>query len=222
MPPPIRTIAFVDGFNLYHALDGLRANHLKWLDLRAMLRNFALPPLFSLDRILYFSALASWLPDHAGRHEAYVRALQATGVEPIMGKFKQKERECKKCGNTWISHEEKETDVSIAIFLLDLAQRDQFDRALLVTADSDLCPAARMVLERFPAKEIKVITPPGRWSSRELETATGRDATKIRPIHIVRSLLPAQVVDASGTVVAVRPSQYDPPSPTSSSLCPES
>lgn len=214
--PPIRTVALVDGFNLYHALDDLRANHLKWLDLRAMLSHFALPPQFSLDRVLYFSAYATWKSGHYQRHQAYVRALEARGVEAIMGKFKEKERECKNCGNKWTSHEEKETDASIAMHLLDLAQQDQFERALLVTADSDLCPAARMVLNRFPAKEIKILTPPGRYSSNELAAATGREPSKIQPIHILRSLLPAQVVDANGLVVATRPSHYDPPVPSTS------
>jgi len=33
---PTRTIVYIDGFNLYHALDDLRENHLKWVDLWAL------------------------------------------------------------------------------------------------------------------------------------------------------------------------------------------
>jgi len=31
-----KVIAYIDGFNLYHAIDDLRKPHLKWLDLKAL------------------------------------------------------------------------------------------------------------------------------------------------------------------------------------------
>ena len=70
------------------------------------------------------------------------------------------------------SHEEKETDVNIALYLLDAAYQDLYDRALILTADSDLAPAIRMVRKRFPQKSIKLLQPVGRNSS-ELVGAVG-------------------------------------------------
>ena len=35
-----RAVAFIDGFNLYHAICALEANHLKWVDLWALFYYF--------------------------------------------------------------------------------------------------------------------------------------------------------------------------------------
>jgi hypothetical protein len=40
----MRVSAFIDGFNLYHALDSTGKHHLKWLDLRALCLAFAPAP----------------------------------------------------------------------------------------------------------------------------------------------------------------------------------
>jgi len=149
----MRVNVFVDGFNLYHAIDGTRRHHLKWLDLKRLALEFAPPPQHLLDTVYYFSAYATWRPDAYSRHRAFVAALKASGVEPVMGVFKEKGRTCHTCGSAWNDHEEKETDVNIALHLLRDAQMDRFDRALIISGDSDLAPAVRMVLTLFPAKK---------------------------------------------------------------------
>lgn len=207
---PIRTVAFVDGFNLYHAIRDLGREELKWVNLRAMLRDFALPPRYDLTRVLYFTAHAKWLPGAWARHRQYVSALKASGVEVHLASFKKKQRGCNSCGQTWTGHEEKETDVNIGCHLLDLAYQGEFDRALLVSGDSDLTPAVRLVRARFPAKEIKIIGPPGRPAAGGLVKATGLPASKIKLVHVERSLLPARITDKHGRVVATRPPEYDP------------
>ncbi len=206
----IRTVAFVDGFNLYHAVRDLGRSELKWLDLRRLLLAFAPAPQYDLDRVLYFTAFATWKKAEWARHRAYVEALRASGVEVVLSVFKQKPRRCPSCGFSWNSHEEKETDVSIACQLVDLAYRGGYDRALVVSGDSDLTPAVALVRARFPTKQVKILTPPGRPSTGGLVKASGQPASKIRRIHVERSLLPRQVLDTAGTVVAVRPVEYDP------------
>lgn len=210
----IRTIAFVDGFNLYHALRDLGENHLKWLDLRRLLANFAPAPQYELTRILYFSAFATWIPEAYARHRAYVAALEATGVEVVLGKFKKKQRSCKRCGAEWEGHEEKETDVNLALMLLELAFAGEFDRALVLSADSDLTPAVRAVRRLFPDKQVRILTPPGRFTPVDLREAAGHEGARIADIHVRRSLLGAEVRDgATSRVVAHRPTAYDPPGP---------
>lgn len=114
----VRVTAFVDGFNLYHALDDLGQHHLKWLNLRALCQHFAPQPQFQLDAIYYFSAYATWRVRAYRRHRGYVTALRAVGVTPILGRFKIKNRQCRRCGTSWQDHEEKETDVKMALRLL--------------------------------------------------------------------------------------------------------
>ena len=145
-----RVIFFIDGFNLYHAIKSLQANHLKWLDLKTLCQNFAPSPQFTIENIHYFSAYATWLLGAFHRHKIYLQALRSTGVVPVLGKFKKKDSGCKQCGSTWKSHEEKETDVNIALHILDQAYRNKFDRAIIISADSDFSPAVKLVRKRFP------------------------------------------------------------------------
>jgi hypothetical protein len=61
-------------------------------------------------------------------------------VRLIEGRFQDKPRECLNCGDRWIVYEEKETDVNIAIAMVEDAARDAYDSAILISADSDLRP----------------------------------------------------------------------------------
>lgn len=208
----VRVIFFVDGFNLYHAIEDLKTNHLKWLDLNTLCQNFSPSPHFTIENIYYFSAYATWLPDAVRRHKTYLLALESTGVIPVLGKFKEKDRNCNKCESMWKAHEEKETDVNIALHILDQAYQDKFDRAVIVSADSDFSPVIRLTKERFPEKQFRILTPVGREHSRDLVNAVGGDAnaTYIKRIHIERSLFPEKIVSSLGTEI-VRPLKYNPP-----------
>jgi hypothetical protein len=140
-------------------------------------------------------------------------ALRAVGVTPILGNFKFKNRECRRCGNTWHAYEEKETDVNIALHLLLGAVKDEYDRALLIPGDSDLAPAVRAVKKECPGKDIRIVAPVGRAYSMELYRAAGgkRHCRQMKPFHVERSLLDEHVEDSSGTIVAFRPQEYGPP-----------
>ena len=87
-----RVACFIDGFNLYHAIARLGRPHLKWLDLPRLMQRYVHAASQRIDAIYYFSAYADWLPAARRRHRAYVAALGAQGVAPVMGKFKAKDR----------------------------------------------------------------------------------------------------------------------------------
>ena len=211
----MRVTAFIDGFNLYHAIDATGRHHLKWLDLRKLCREFAPSPGQQLTTVYYFSAYATWRPDAYARHRSFVAALEATGVVPVMGVFKAKDRSCRRCGSALIDNEEKETDVNIALHMLRDANLDRYDRALLISGDSDLAPAVRMICTLYPEKRIRVIAPFGRRYSMDLVSAAGGtdQARRMKDVHVERSLLPELVVDSAGRSVARRPAKYAPPSP---------
>lgn len=90
-------------------------------------------------------------------------ALEWKEVEVVLGKFKRRHRKCKVCGQIYKSHEEKQTDVNIAIRLFRGAMDNVFDTAMIVTADGDLIPAIEAVKKSFPSKKIGLIVPIGRW-----------------------------------------------------------
>ena len=127
-----------------------------------------------------------------------------------MGKFKEKPRSCKRCKANWIAHEEKESDVNIAIRMLMGAVDDEYDQAFLVTGDSDLAEPCRMIRNRFPKKQIKLLAPPGRPHSKELWGLVNKRGA-ITEHHLERSLFDAQVLNNIGLVSAIRPAEYNPP-----------
>lgn len=207
----IRVAAFVDGFNLYHAVDDLGKQHYKWLDIRKVILSFLDPKLHDLVSTYYFSAYATWLPDAHKRHQAFVKALEHSGVTAIMGNFKAKPRGCNACGSGWIGHEEKESDVNLALAIARGAYRNEYDEAFLVTGDSDIAPALRMVRADFPGKKFKIITPPGRRHSKE-PGALANKLVSIKELHLQRSLFPEFVTDdTTGKLIATRPAKYAPP-----------
>lgn len=148
----IRVSSFIDGFNLYHALKRLDGAHLRWVNLWALMERQIRPRSEELTAVYYFSAYAQWLPAQRERYKKYVAALEASNVVPILGQFKIKDRECPSCSHAWKGHEEKETDVNIALYMLNEAYKNTYDLALLVSRDSDLKPAVKMILDQFPDK----------------------------------------------------------------------
>lgn len=197
---------YIDGFNLYHALVRFEDHKLKWLDLRALSQRLISSKTEEVKGIFYFSAYAHWLPDKMARHRVYVKALEAVGVTCILGHFKNKDRKCNSCSATWIAHEEKETDVSIGISLLNDAYKGRYEKAYLVTRDSDLMPAVRMVRAEFPAKQIVAVAPPLMGHSNDL-IAVCHSKKKISPGQVKACLLPKKIRHSDGTLV-VRPIEY--------------
>ena len=54
--------------------------------------------------------------------------------------------------------------------LVSDALSDRFERAIIISADSDLAPAIRLVKQSAPMKEIFVAAPPGRFATaRDLQ-----------------------------------------------------
>jgi uncharacterized LabA/DUF88 family protein len=201
-----RVTAYVDGFNLYHAIDDLKKPYLKWLDLHKLAADLCASN-ETLIGVHYFTAYATWLPPQTIRHREYVKALRHVGVKCQVGHFKSKARKCRACGITWTQHEEKESDVAMAVQLVADAFNDVFDRALVITADSDLKPPIRTINAQFPAKAINVIAPPGRM-------AHARDLSPIMQItagRLARALLPETATDGSGATIFTRPPSYAPP-----------
>lgn len=204
-----RIVCFVDGFNLYHALKEIGKSYLKWLDLRTLFSRLIRAQSQNITQILFFSAYPTWKPDSYRRHRQYIAALSFTGVTPVMGNFKKKSKKCLECGSTWVSHEEKETDVNLALELLDFAYKDMFDHAFIVSRDSDLTPAVRKIKLNFPNKKITILAPYNYRHSTELIQVADSFKT-INLEHISTSLFPEEIYDEVGNLVAKRPLEYTP------------
>jgi len=164
----MRIIFLIDGFNLYHSLKHasrdlrLGGTGTRWLNIRAMCESYRyiIGRTAIISSIYYFSALATHLegtkPDVTRRHRRYIECLEDTGITVELGRFKAKEVHCTSCHAIMIRHEEKETDVAIAVKLLEVCILDQCDTAVIMTGDTDLAPAIRTVRRLCPDKQIWV------------------------------------------------------------------
>lgn len=194
-----RTIVYVDGFNLYHAIDKLGLPELKWLDLRT-LADGLLRPGEVLSAVKYFSAFATWRPSHT-KHRVYVEALRTRGVDVILGQFKEKPRRCPQCSFKWATHEEKETDVHIAVQMVADALTGSAERLILISADTDLVPPIKTIARFAPHCEVFVATPPGRYAiCRAL-----RPKLEIREARLRQALLPPIVDVGNGRHIECPP-----------------
>lgn len=200
---------YVDGFNLYHAIRGLGRPELKWLSLHALATSF-LEKQDTLAGVTYFTAPMVWDPEKYHRHQAYIAALEATGVDVIQSRFLKSNKYCKEFERYCDFHEEKQTDVAFAVRVLRDAQLGVMDRAVLVTADSDQIPLVLELTDSFPALVVHVAAPPKRMrEARELcGVATRR--SEISEGRLSSCLLPRNVTDEDGRVVARCPMSYMP------------
>jgi len=155
---------YIDGFNVYYALQEPAYRKYKWLNYRKLAENVASSKDI-IAGIFYFTAIVRWKQDNARRHKNYITALRWAGVETIEGRFQDKTVCCHRCGQWYKTHEEKRTDVNIALRILCDAIDNKYDKALIISADSDLIPAIQTVHRYAPDKKIGVMFPIGRNSN---------------------------------------------------------
>jgi uncharacterized LabA/DUF88 family protein len=191
-----RVIAFIDGFNLYHALKSMPLERkFLWLDIQKLASAF-ITENETLVKTLFFTTVVPWSLEKAAKHQRYTEALRSTGVEIVLGEFHRREQKCPLCNRLFQRYEEKQTDVHIAVQMLKHAQHDQFDKAMLVSGDSDLVPAVRLVRELHPDKSIVIGIPSGRRAEQLKNVSQGH--LKIRPFHIMNNQLSSVITLPNG------------------------
>lgn len=167
-----RVFFFVDGFNLYHAFeDHQRYRKYKWISLTKLCACYVVNKKDVVSGIEYFTALTTWDLGKVARHNIFIKAQENEGVKVVYGEFKGKDRKCRICQKMFRTFEEKQTDVNIAIRLLQLAIQDRYDKAIILSGDTDLLPAIKAVQTTFPSKQVGVVIPIGR-ASEDLKKQT--------------------------------------------------
>ena len=78
------------------------------------------------------------------------------------------------CRQYFKTHEEKQTDVNMALKILGDAVDNLYDKALIISADSDLLPVIKSVQHHAPEKEIGVMFPIGNSSFELRQNASFR------------------------------------------------
>lgn len=202
----IRTIVYVDAFNLYYGALKDKPYNYKWLDLLALSRAM-LPAENDILGIKYFTAKVLPRPGDPSaptRQDIYLRALNTIHAKVILGRFLSHRVRMHLAqppigANPFvevIKTEEKGSDVNLASYLLLDAMRDRMDCAVLITGDSDLTTPVKMAREEF-GKTVFVLNP----QQRKCATlqAVASFYRHIRPGVLAASQFPDVLTDEKGT-----------------------
>ncbi len=201
----INTRVYIDGFNLYHAI--IREKQLHWLNLEEMSRrlNLGVP----VQHVTYCTARmpsSPHDPQKAQRQDAYLRALaahsQSTTIllgdfrtekkhRPIVGCRHNRDGHDRACVLRVVERTEKGSDVNLAVRLIHDAHLGRFDRAIVVSGDSDLAEPIHLAVSEL-GREVWVRNP-RRRSSAEL-AAVASDYGTVSVKTVAKSQLPDPVV----------------------------
>jgi uncharacterized LabA/DUF88 family protein len=200
----MKTNIYVDGFNLYYG--ALKGTPYKWLNVAKLCQ--ALLPKNQIHRIKYFTAHVNPRPNDPAKHikqQAYFRALRTLpNLEIILGHFLTQKCVMPLAGQheghpkfvKVIKTEEKGSDVNLAVHLLNDGHKRDYEVAVLITNDSDLLEAIRIV--RYELRLPVGILNPYPRPSHSLQ----QHASFIKPIRkgaLAASQFPDTLVDANGT-----------------------
>jgi len=200
-------IAYVDGFNLYYGLHAKYRRRYLWLDLEQLTHRIR--PRDRIIAVRYFTALVRDDPAALARQLTYLEALRVRsgGIVGVhLGRYQSKTQQCRQCGNVWTSYEEKETDVNVAVSVVADSASAASDIALIVSADSDLCPAIRTARSLNPRRGMIAAFPPRR-SSFEIRSLIPGVFT-IAAADLRNSLLPETVSDLATGRSYKRPGKW--------------
>lgn len=207
----MRTIAYIDGYNLYYGL--LRKSQYKWLDVYALFRDQVLNQSSDLVEVRYYTApmLGKMSDDLESpiRQRRYLQALRKMhpiGLTLIEGRivastpFQRLIRPIPEAPHLQkvqvLDFNEKKTDVNIASDMINGAWLKTYDQAVLCSNDSDLEGALRSLKEHHPHIRIGLVAPISGDDPRKISSDLARfsDWKKILSTTLLsRSQLPDRI-----------------------------
>lgn len=126
--------------------------------------------------------------------------MEDLGIQTVPGKFNPVDKYCTKCKGFYKTHEEKRTDVNIAVKLIEEALKDSFDVAIIISGDSDLMPAVWFAKSHFTNKQFGLVIPVGR-SAEELKSVV-HFYMKMKEKHLDSCRLPETVTLKNGQTIS--------------------
>lgn len=211
---PPRAALYIDGFNLYHPIRRMGAayQHLKWACLWELGENLTKPRGQQLVKVVFCTAVPSMRQsaDKRTRHIRFNDAQRARGVTVLEGHYVPEPIEIDGMPTGEQKWTEKQTDINVALALITDGLDDEYDVALLLSADTDQVATARVFVERLRplGKKLVGVAPPDRvapigYGSYKVPSIT------LQRNDIERCIMPERV-EGNGLVV-FRPEEYKPP-----------
>lgn len=207
----MRTIVYVDGFNLYYGL--LRKSAFKWLDLFALFRDHVLDCETELLQVRYYTAPvlgrmcdSSESPQRQRKYLQALRKMYPDQIAIIEGKilattpFQRLVKSIAKAPEIQrvqvYDFNEKKTDVNLAADLISGAWIGSYDQAVLCSNDTDLEAALMIVRRHHPDIRLGLVAPiPGddhRKVSKDLSRHT-HWSKPLNPVHLKNAQLPYRI-----------------------------
>jgi len=196
---------YIDGFNFYYGL----CSHDKWkryywIDIVKFCRNF-----LKEDQTLAFVKYFTARPINVGkcmRQNVLMetnKALNGKKFKVYYGKYYEVKRTCKgTCKEVYKDNEEKQSDVNIALNILEDYILEYCNKTIIISADSDLLPAARSImrLEKTIQKGhfVEFIFPPEQYSSDIYNSSFSVKLLKNYKSYLNRALMPLKVKTGKG------------------------
>lgn len=200
-----RIVFLIDGFNLYHSIvtclkENRLSNKYKWLNYKKLCQSFLKNQTEEIGEVVLYTAYAHWRSKEAVyRHKKFIQALRYYGVKIVFGNFKEKDRRCPICKEYIKQHEEKETDVNIALDIIDYTLNKDFDGIYIISGDSDLKPAIERAKKyintsnNLLSKTIKIIFPYKQHTNALKKIVGKENAMGIKKHHIETSLMDEEI-----------------------------
>lgn len=220
----MRTIIYVDGFNLYYRMLEKRPD-LKWLNIKAVAEK-VLKPENQIIGVRYYTARVSGRidPTAPARQQVYLNALASVAEISIhMGSFLSNKKFAGLCHpptfrpnlaaqlpQPWpavvkvFKTEEKGSDVNLASHLLLGAFRDEYDVAAVISNDTDLVEPLRIATQEL-GKKVGLLSPVPNPAPQLKAVSTF--VRHIRESDLTGSQFPNPILLADGTQLA-RPATW--------------
>jgi uncharacterized LabA/DUF88 family protein len=191
-----RVWLFIDGYNFYYSIKNSANLHLAyvWCNVRKLATDYLLDAPSQLQKIKYFTATVPTAqletsPGEGRRQVMWLEALKTIdSLEVIYGYHSSDRVRLRR---------EKLTDVNIAVELILGAIGDAaYDKAVLVSGDTDLIPAVNAVTRRIARPKHVDVWLPENTPRTKWERRLDRNLVRIRhitPAMIMRSRFPDKI-----------------------------
>lgn len=174
-----RVHCFVDGYNLYYSLFNYAnkrdKKYLVWCDLYQLAQQFIDQQTEEITKVYYCSAMYQQQNEQREVQQAFMnhhKEKYKQVFEAVWGQFKPKsqhrEVKCPGCHHqfpyNFRTQQEKKTDINIALLILAGAYQKDYDKAILISGDSDFLPVlehlSRLDDSHTDCKGFTILIPP--------------------------------------------------------------
>lgn len=211
----MKTIVYVDGYNLYYGL--LRRSAFKWLDLYGLFQNHVLDPLSEVIEVRYYTAPVLGRmcddPQSPQRQRTYLQALRKmppNKVVIIEGKmvattpYQRLVTPLAACPD--VTHvqvyafNEKNTDVNLAADLITGAWTGAYEQAVICTNDTDIVGVLTAIRRCHPGIKLGLVAPIKGTDHRKMAADLVKNvnwAKILSPVHLKNAQLPDRIPNTS-------------------------